>query len=246
MQQLMFERLAGPERKSTLAAEQILGAIKAGALRVGDKLPSERELSDLMGVSRNSIREAISALSVAGVVQTRVGDGTYIAPSTKQVTASGISSLQVLGIDVLDVWKAKQEIETLLLAEAIERVTDDDVQVLDGIIEHMAEAIHLGAYQGYSLSNISFHLRIAHIAAQPALKRAENFLLRITQRIYKLSDATTSDFLLDHLYKSYMTHREILGVLRERKGADVSRVMKSHFDEVNRYLQYVLHEKQND
>jgi DNA-binding GntR family transcriptional regulator len=162
------------------------------------------------------------------------------------VTASGIASLQALGIDVLDVWKAKQEIETLLLAEAIERVTDDDVQVLDGIIEHMAEAIHLGAYQGYSLSNISFHLRIADIAAQPALKRAENFLLRITQRIYKLSDVTTSDFLLDHLYKSYMTHTEILGVLRERKGADASRVMKSHFDEVNRYLQYVLHEKQND
>ncbi|MCX6093997.1 MAG: GntR family transcriptional regulator [Candidatus Bipolaricaulota bacterium] len=244
IRQLAFERLAGPERKSTLAAEQILAAVKAGALCAGDRLPSERELSELMGVSRNSIREAISALCVAGIVRTRVGDGTYVASPTKQVPFAAIASLRALGIDVLDIWSAKQEIETLLLTEAIERVTDDDVQALESIIENMAEAIPLGAYQGYSLSNISFHMRIADIADQPALKRAENFLLRITQRIYKPGDIAVSDFLQDHLYKSYLTHSEILRVLREHKVADAPEVMKNHFNEVNRYLQYVLQEEQ--
>jgi GntR family transcriptional repressor for pyruvate dehydrogenase complex len=239
----MFERLEGPERKSTLAADQIVAAIKAGALRPGDKLPPERELADLMGVSRNSVREAISALCVAGIVRTRVGDGTYIAPPQRQPSSSAIATLRSLGIDVLDIWRAKQEIETLLLTEAVQRVTDDDIRALESIIEHMAGAIPRGAYQGYSLSNISFHMRIADIAEHPVLERAENFLLRITQQIYRPEDSTLSTFVQDHLYRSYLTHSEILEVLRERRAADASGVMESHFDEVKRYLQHVLQEE---
>lgn len=242
MRQLAFEKMTGPQRKSALAAEQIVSAIKAGTLHPGDKLPSERELSELMGISRNSIREAITALSVAGVVETRVGDGTYIIPVQKQEVLGAVTSLRTLGIDISDIWKAKQEIETMLLTEAIERVTDDDVETLEIITEHMADAIHHGAYQGYSLSNIAFHLRIAEIADKPALKRAENHLLRITQQIYKPADAVTPSFLHDHLYKSYLTHMQILKVLRDHKKEEASMVMRSHFDEVQRYLQHVYPE----
>ncbi|MDR7465382.1 MAG: GntR family transcriptional regulator, partial [Armatimonadota bacterium] len=72
-----FQRIL-TKKKSTHVAEQILQAIMSGQYRVGDRLPPERVLAEEMGVSRPSVREALSALQIVGVVASRVGDGTYV------------------------------------------------------------------------------------------------------------------------------------------------------------------------
>ena len=236
----VFEQVAGSKRKSTIAADQVLSAIKAGALQAGEKLPSERELARLLGVSRTAVREAFVALSMAGVVETRIGDGTYVAAPPKEQSASALAALRAGGIDVLDIWRAKQEIETVILVAAVSRVSEKDIETLQGITEQMAESITLGAYQGFSLANISFHLRIADIADTPGLKRAENLLLRITQQIYKPAELPDTDFLHDHLYRAYSCHADILRVLREGRPEDAAAAMEGHFDELVRYLQFVF------
>jgi DNA-binding FadR family transcriptional regulator len=236
----VFEQVAASKRKSVIAADQVLAAIKAGALKAGEKLPSERELAGLLGISRTAVREAFVALSMAGVLETRIGDGTYVAAPPKDEPASAVAALRAGGIDVLDIWRAKQEIETVILVEAVSRVSEKDIEMLQEITEQMAESITLGACQGFSLANISFHLRIADIAGRPELKRAENSLLRITQQIYKPAELPDSDFLHDHLYRAYLSHAEILAVLREDRPEDAAAAMESHFDELVRYLQFVF------
>jgi len=55
-----------------------MSAIKQGEYQIGDKLPSERDIAEQMKVSRNSVREALSALQIVGVIESRPGTGTYI------------------------------------------------------------------------------------------------------------------------------------------------------------------------
>ena len=67
-----------PRKVSAIAAEQIVDAIQRGDYPVSSKLPSEFELAELMGVSRPSIREALSALQAMSIIESRPGSGNYI------------------------------------------------------------------------------------------------------------------------------------------------------------------------
>ena len=78
-----FQEVGQAKKKATYVAEQIIDAIKQGAYQIGDKLPSERDIAKQMKVSRNSVREALSALQILGVIESRPGTGTYIRNSVK-------------------------------------------------------------------------------------------------------------------------------------------------------------------
>src|SRR5690606_41971721 len=72
----------GPVKKNAIAEEiiaRLLGLIRDRQLQPGDKLPPERELAAMLGVSRPSLREALRALSVMNVLELRQGDGTYVS-----------------------------------------------------------------------------------------------------------------------------------------------------------------------
>ena len=72
-----FQKLE--EKKKPLhVASQLVDAIKGGDFDVGEKLPTEEELSEMTGVSRASVREALAALRLGGIIQTKVGKGTYV------------------------------------------------------------------------------------------------------------------------------------------------------------------------
>src|SRR4030042_4632456 len=77
---MTFEKLTQTrfKKKSSFIADQILRLIHSGRYKVGTKLPSERIITEQMGVSRPSLREAISALQIVGILETRPGDGTYV------------------------------------------------------------------------------------------------------------------------------------------------------------------------
>jgi len=78
---MTFEKLTQTrfKKKSSFIADQILRLINSGRYKVGTKLPSERIITEQMGVSRPSLREAISALQIVGILETRPGDGTYVS-----------------------------------------------------------------------------------------------------------------------------------------------------------------------
>lgn len=70
--------VVGGIKKSVSVAEWLIAAIREGEYEVGDKLPLERALAEELGVSRTVVREALSSLQVAGFIEPRVGDGTYV------------------------------------------------------------------------------------------------------------------------------------------------------------------------
>ncbi|EKD34792.1 MAG: hypothetical protein ACD_75C02183G0001, partial [uncultured bacterium] len=77
---MTFEKLIQTryKKKSSFIADQILRMINSGLYKAGSRLPSERTITEQMGVSRPSLREAISALQIVGILESRPGDGTYV------------------------------------------------------------------------------------------------------------------------------------------------------------------------
>jgi len=83
-----FEKVR-PRKVSAIAAEQIIEAIKNDSFPVGSKLPSEFELAEQMGVSRPSIREALSALQAVGLIESKPGSGNYVLKSPSSSDEEG-------------------------------------------------------------------------------------------------------------------------------------------------------------
>ena len=107
-------------KDSSSAPDHVIDQIKelllAGKLRPGDRLPSEFELASGLGVSRGSIRAAMKALEVCGVVDIRRGDGTYICDhvNTKRFNPL-VFSLALLGPDIAQLAKFREKIELDIL-----------------------------------------------------------------------------------------------------------------------------------
>ena len=119
-----FQEVRGAANKSSEVARQLLSAIITRRYRPEEKLPAERLLAQQMKVSRTCIREALNALRVLGVVQRRVGDGTYVLASEPDVAGfSYILSLHRAKEEFLDVWETRTEIEAVIVKLCIESAT---------------------------------------------------------------------------------------------------------------------------
>jgi GntR family transcriptional repressor for pyruvate dehydrogenase complex len=112
--------------------EMLLG----GELRPGDRLPPEKELSEKLGLSRNSLREAVKALELIRVLDVRRGDGTYVTSLEPRLLLEAMSFVVDLHQDasVLDLFEVRRILEPAAAAMAARRVTDDDIAALNALL----------------------------------------------------------------------------------------------------------------
>lgn len=140
------------------AIEQIADAIRAGEMRVGDRLPAERTLAQQMGISRPTVREAIKALADVGVLQTRSGGGTLVRTDViPRQLLTGRTELKIT--EVAGVLEARRLLEPRVAQLAALRLDDDDVSRLEEIIalQHRES----GEPEKFALHELRFHLAIA-------------------------------------------------------------------------------------
>ncbi|MDL5611644.1 FadR/GntR family transcriptional regulator [Bacillus halotolerans] len=121
---------------------QILSEIQLGSFKVGDKLPSERELCEQFGVSRAPVRQALSALEMNGVIYSRQGEGVFVKNTT---ISNGISN-SMESASPEDIVEARMHIEPLIIKFAALRSTDEDIQELKQTIEKMEKETLSGVY----------------------------------------------------------------------------------------------------
>lgn len=235
-----FHKVDAPKNKRSSVADQILDVIRSGTYREGSKLPPERELARLMGVSRNSVREAISALQIAGFVNTKVGDGTYVARAASRQLAQELCWLSEEGISLLGIWQARNEIEQILLQEVLEKATKADIDGLKGILSDMEGALTEGSAPKFSLSDMSFHLCIADLSDNFRLVRAEQQLLSVTRQFYRALNCSESPRFLGHIERSFAIHRAIVDAIGNRDTISAMRAMKDHFQELSNYFGAIL------
>ncbi|MDF3832358.1 FadR/GntR family transcriptional regulator [Cupriavidus basilensis] len=152
-----------PRRLYRQIADQLRRLIENGEFPVGSRLPPERDLAVQLGVSRPSVREALIALEVEGLVEVRMGSGIYACPPERARAAS------VMAPPPLDVIRARQTIEGEMAANAARHATPALLAALAEAIAMMeAEA---GAGQIPVRGDRLFHLRITEVSGNAVLQR---------------------------------------------------------------------------
>ncbi len=133
-----------PKKVSAQIAEQIRSSILAGEFAPGDKLPPERELAEMFGVSRPSVREALNALASSGLVMSYQGGGTVVKSLVDTSVSNPLSELIRVQQDrALDVIEVRKCMESWTAWYAAERALPDDIRRLDEIIAGMRHNLEL-------------------------------------------------------------------------------------------------------
>ncbi len=220
-------------KKSTHVAEQILGLIENGALKVGDRLPPEQVICEEAGVSRTAVREALSALELAGVVERRPGDGTYVrfvAPLAL-ARATAIDTLEE-GQGAYEAIEARLVVEPGIAEIAAERLTDQDVERMRASLRAMETSVLSGDVEGYLRYDYDFHEAIARACRNHILSNTtQQYLAFMKRRLWAYMKAKCFS-RKGHLEESMEIHRRLLGALITRDRVGARHLMVRHFDHI--------------
>jgi GntR family transcriptional regulator, transcriptional repressor for pyruvate dehydrogenase complex len=184
------------ERRSVVdeIIDQILHLIRSGSLGPGSRLPSELDLVERLGVGRSSVREALKALEILGVVQ-RSGGGTTIAAGFGFATFSRLISANLLQrrLRLADVYEARRILEVELGVLALRHADGADVAFLRGLTARM-ERMNVGDIVEYAALDREFHTFIASLAGNEVLSRMWEIAYALFLEI-RLSVRVTPEFL---------------------------------------------------
>ena len=159
-----------PHRAFEEIADQIRGMVAAGRLRPGDRLPPERELAATFRVSRNTLREALRALELAGMIESRKGatGGAFVRSGNLQVVVGGMRDLYHLGaITPEHLTEARIWLSEMVVRVVCERATEADFDALQANIDAMARADAAGDFDERQRLNRDFHLILAQATRNP-------------------------------------------------------------------------------
>lgn len=133
-----------PKKVSTQIADQIRSSILSGEFSPGDKLPPERELAEVFGVSRPSVREALNVLASSGLVMSYQGGGTVVMSLVETSSVNPLSELIRVQQDrALDVIEVRKCMESWTAWYAAERALPEDIRRMEEIIAGMEHNLEL-------------------------------------------------------------------------------------------------------
>lgn len=221
-------RLFQPIRRSRLYEDivrQIQDLIADEHLQPGDRLPGERELADVLSVSRQSVREALRVLDYIGVVEVRPGEGTFVAttpPSPLDPSVYGLLSERTFLLDLLD---ARRILEEGILYLAAKRATREDLDALEKFLATRESKLSTGRHD--VASDLTFHAMLAESTGNPVLSSAMRHLNEMwLQAREKTGRQPTSPV------KALQFHRQILAAVRRRQPAAARRALRLHLDDM--------------
>mgnify|MGYP001170041640 CR=1 FL=1 len=139
-------------------AEQIEGLIASGVWAVGTKVPPEPELMEQLQVSRNTLREAIRALTHAGLLKTRQGDGTYVSSSS---ALGPVLKKRILRSNWLETLEVRHALEKEAASLAAQRRDEEDLERMTYCLEQSKLAVDNNDAHAYARWDVEFHLAVA-------------------------------------------------------------------------------------
>jgi GntR family transcriptional repressor for pyruvate dehydrogenase complex len=201
---------------------RILGLVTAGNLEAGDQLPSERKLAETFNVSRPTLREAIRALAVLGVLEIRHGGGVFVSPlSAADLLQPLTFFLTLRSTEVEKLYEARQLIEGDVCARAAARANDADVTELELLIEEQKAVMH--SPERYRDVDTAFHRRLAELSDNEFLARAAQSLNILGLEFRKLASETPRV-----IARSIIDHRAIVKAIKARDAEAARAAMVAH------------------
>lgn len=229
--------MAGPATQDRLyqeLARKLIGELVSGRYAVGDRLPAERELAAEYDVSRPTVREAIIALEVQGLVEVRVGSGAYVRrlPGKEEVPGFNITGFELT--------EARLLFEGEAAALAATQITDEELDALEGLIRDIARENQTEG--GSEEADRAFHLAIAKATRNTAVYDtiAHLWELRRTSpesaQLHALARRANIKPVVDE-------HSAVLNALRARDPSAARQAMRAHLGAVLDYLLFATEER---
>ncbi len=211
-----------------LVAKGILDQVKSGALRPGDRLPTERNLALSLQVSRPTVREAIRGLTILGVARTRQGGGAYITNLDADALLEPLHFFLSLEESHLgDLYDARMLIESDVARRAAVNISDD---ALDGLARIMAKQENtLDNPLRFRESDKAFHQLIWEGSGNAFLKRIGASLNVIGLEFRRVASETPGI-----LRQSYVDHHRLLKALQDRDPDAAAEMASAHMKNVYR------------
>ena len=232
----MFEHLHSQKNYRQIA-QQIRSLICDGTLKVGHKLPPERTLVDQFGASRASVREALSALEMLGLIECRGGQGNFIKADGSTGTIDGEMLKTLLqNHDPIEIFEARLELEPNIAALSAERATEEERERLKSQARRLQEIGTRIRDDGFGKQDIEeymeedrkYHLEIGRCAHNNVLFTVFSSVNLMMQETHW--KAMKSKGLLDEgNIRAYAAeHEAILAAILARDGKAAHREAKTH------------------
>lgn len=220
--------------KKTRVYEEIVAKVKdmieKGRLKSGDQLPGERELAEVFRVSRSSVREALRSLESQGFLQSRQGDGTYIANQPVESLVNPLASVIFTEKDgQMELFEMRRLIEPQIAYLAAERATEDEIASMEEALRLQEEEIARGE------TGTDVDKRFHYIMANATKNKV---FLRIMDNIMEILAESRDRYLQveGRPEKSITRHRLILDAIKARDRDRAEQLMREHLMDIENSL----------
>jgi GntR family transcriptional repressor for pyruvate dehydrogenase complex len=215
-------------------AQQLHDMIVSATLKPGDRLPGQRELAQQFGASMASVREALSALAAAGLIDAKPGRGTVVLGMTdSNPQFHGWLGAAGSDADVADLLETRRLLESFLIRRVAQRATPDDVARLRGLLAQMENAVR--DPEAYLEADLGFHMGVAEVAGNRVLVR----IMRAIQapmkwQIFQSNIRHMSR--VGHLEISFETHVRLVAAIEQHDTAAAVQCLEEMLARANRLI----------
>ncbi|MEN6325095.1 MAG: FadR/GntR family transcriptional regulator [Syntrophomonas sp.] len=204
--------------------KRLKNMILEGKLKVGDKLPSERELAEMFQVSRVPVREALKIMEFMELIQYIPGDGIYLKYVDINDLLSKIDFMIETSSDIIsDLFEARQAIELKAVELAAINRTDADLLAMDKIIKDMEEDINKGGDGVNAATN--FHTAISMASKNKVIARINDLLINLTVISREKSLKRNGEATI-----ALVQHKQILEMIKKQNAKEATNIMKDHLE----------------
>ena len=220
------DRHSPKEGMAQTVVNRILDLVRTGNLRAGDRLPSERELIDILDISRPTLREALRALSMLGVIDSRHGGGAFVTDLEARTLLAPLDFfLSLSQSNLADAFQSRRIVELEIVRMAAQKATTEQLQNLDAIIA--AHEKIMNDPVGFRILDSRFHAMLSAAAGNVVLERIAYGLYNMGLDIRRR--ATESLALIE---QSTGDHIRIAQAIVARDPDRAAREMGIHLDHI--------------
>jgi GntR family transcriptional repressor for pyruvate dehydrogenase complex len=213
---------------SDAIVDQLTGLISRGVLKPGERLPSEKELCLKFGVGRTTIREALRSMAVMGILNGRVGEGTFVSVDGQKYLEKALQwGLLIDRKSVNDLVETRLMLESQTAYAAAARATEENLQEIEEALEGMRRS--LDRPEQYLEHDLRFHLAIARATHNTILFKLLTMTRGYLQTwISESLSKPSSRKMRARAESSVREHEKILQALRRRKPKEARQAMTEH------------------
>lgn len=213
--------------------EQLMEMISSGELKPGRKLPSERDMAESLGVSRSSVREALTALEAMGILDIRPGEGTFVRETSVSTTFAPLAMvLQMEQNPGGQLMEVRRVLETEIAALAAFRATEEDLRNIETNLNCMKTAKTISKSVE---ADLRFHFSIAEATHNTILLRIMNTVADLMHNAFRVQ---REELFADKGEEIISEHEAIYNAIRDKNLETAKAKMLQHINNIQAEIEF--------